>query len=167
MALRAGYYGIKNKLLKQLINIPAQIVGKADASLLATVQTELTASRAYAVGEQFVYNGLLYKVTQAIASGGDIIIDTNAELAPSVSEQINGVIKSFTFSGTLAANGTVGFTLPADGKCARGALCSIDEYVSISLLTQVGESKGLILRKTDGSIPSGTYQFRVFYTTKY
>ena len=88
MALRAGYYGIKNKLLKQFINIPAQIVGKADASLLATVQTELTADKAYAVGEQFVYNQVLYKVTQAIANGAAITIGTNAELAGSVTEQI-------------------------------------------------------------------------------
>ena len=92
MALRAGYYGIKNKLLKQLINIPAQIVGKADASLLATVQTELTASKAYAVGEQFVYNQVLYKVTQAIASGAAITIGTNAVVAGSVMEQIGGYI---------------------------------------------------------------------------
>lgn len=91
MALRAGYYGIKNKLLKQLINIPAQIVGKADASLLATVQTELTASKAYTVGEQFVYNQLLYKVTQAIAQGATITIGTNVVVVGSVTEQISNL----------------------------------------------------------------------------
>lgn len=89
MALRAGYYGIKNKLLKQLINIPAQIMGKADASLLATVQTELTADKAYEVGEQFIYNQLLYKVTQPIASGAAITIGTNAVVAGSVTEQLS------------------------------------------------------------------------------
>lgn len=101
MALRAGYYGIKNKLLKQLINIPAQIMGKADASLLATVQTELTADKEYVVGDQFVYNQVLYKVTQAIASGAAITIGTNAVLAGSITSQLNDVSSGTIYEGIV------------------------------------------------------------------
>jgi hypothetical protein len=38
----------------------------------ATYQSTLTASKAYKVGEYLTYNGYLYRVTTAIASGGTI-----------------------------------------------------------------------------------------------
>lgn len=44
---------------------------------LANVETGTTASRAYAVGESFCWNGLLYRVTQAISSGGTLTPGTN------------------------------------------------------------------------------------------
>lgn len=56
--------------------------------MLAPIQTTLTALKAYAVGEQFVYNGLLYEVTAAIASGGTITIGGNCKLADNVTNQI-------------------------------------------------------------------------------
>jgi hypothetical protein len=43
----------------------------------ATYQATLTASKAYKVGEFLTYNGYLYRVTTAIASGGTITIGTN------------------------------------------------------------------------------------------
>lgn len=45
--------------------------------LTATVEPISTASQAYAVGDYFVYSGLLYKCTADIASGGTITPDTN------------------------------------------------------------------------------------------
>ena len=56
--------------------------------LIAPIQSNLTASKAYAVGEQFVYNGLLYEVTAAIASGGTITINGNCKLSDNVTNQI-------------------------------------------------------------------------------
>ena len=56
--------------------------------MIAPIQTTLVAVKAYAVGDQFVYQGLLYKVTAAIASGGTIIIDGNCELSECVTNQI-------------------------------------------------------------------------------
>lgn len=66
----------------------SSMTGKADTTLIAPVQTTLTASKAYEVGEQFVYNQVLYKATQAIASGAAITIGTNAELAGNITDQI-------------------------------------------------------------------------------
>lgn len=43
----------------------------------ATYEATSTASKAYAVGKRFIYNGYLYKVTTAIAQGGTIIPNTN------------------------------------------------------------------------------------------
>lgn len=56
--------------------------------MLAPIQTTLVASKAYAVGEKFVYNGLLYEVTAAIASGGTITIGGNCKLADNITNQI-------------------------------------------------------------------------------
>lgn len=56
--------------------------------LIAYVQTSLTASKTYVVGEQFIYNGLLYKATATIAQGGTITINGNCTLADSVTKQI-------------------------------------------------------------------------------
>lgn len=48
---------------------------------LAYVETGTTASRAYAVGEYFCWNGLLYRVTSPIPSGGTFTPGTNCEEA--------------------------------------------------------------------------------------
>ncbi len=56
--------------------------------LVAPIQSNLTASKAYAKGEQFIYNGLLYKAKSSITSGATITIGTNAELADCVTKQI-------------------------------------------------------------------------------
>jgi hypothetical protein len=85
--------------LKRNIVTPV-VSGKADLTLIAPVQTTLTASKAYAVGEQFVYNQVLYKVTQAIAQGAQITIGTNAVLAGSVTEQHLKYI-DIDYSGTI------------------------------------------------------------------
>ncbi len=75
--------------------------------LIAYVQTTLTASKAYAIGDQFVYNGLLYKATAAIAQGGTIVINGNAVLADSVTEQINKLFKTVTVTATTDINSVI------------------------------------------------------------
>ena len=45
----------------------------------ATVEASSTASRAYAVGENLVYDSVMYKVTTAIAAGGTITPGTNVQ----------------------------------------------------------------------------------------
>ena len=50
---------------------------KAENQSLAPIESSATASRNYSVGQQFVYNGLLYEATSAIASGGTITPGSN------------------------------------------------------------------------------------------
>lgn len=52
---------------------------KANPSQIAYVETGTTASRAYAVGECFCWNGLLYRVKASISSGGTFTPGTNCE----------------------------------------------------------------------------------------
>lgn len=67
------------------------LVPKANQTVIATRQTNLTASRAYKVGEQFIYNNVLYKATAAISSGGTINIGSggNATTADNITTQIS------------------------------------------------------------------------------
>ena len=80
-----------------LVNAINEVDGHADNAqatannaqqMIAPIQTTLVALKDYAVGEQFVYNGLLYEVTAAVASGGTLTINGNCKLANSVTNQI-------------------------------------------------------------------------------
>ena len=71
------------------------LVPKANQAVIATRQTNLTASRAYKVGDQFIYNNTLYRATAAISSGGTINIGSggNATTADNVTTQISNLSK--------------------------------------------------------------------------
>lgn len=53
--------------------------GKANPGQLAYVETGTTASQAYAVGEYFCWNGLLYRAKTAIGNGDTFTENTNCE----------------------------------------------------------------------------------------
>lgn len=81
---------------------------------LAYVETGTTATRAYAVGEYFCWNGLLYRVKTAISSGASFTPGTNCEQVTSgglnsVLSYASGESYSFTgiFAGISNANGTL------------------------------------------------------------
>ena len=84
---------------------------KANQSQIAYVETGTTTSRAYSVGEYFCWNGLLYRVTAAISSGGTITPGTNCEQA-TVGAELTA-IDSKMYQVKYEANGTYTYTLPA------------------------------------------------------
>lgn len=59
--------------------------------LIAPIQLTLTADKTYNVGDQFVYEGLLYEVTATIASGTSITIGSNCQLTDTVAEQLTAI----------------------------------------------------------------------------
>lgn len=67
---------------------PTQLDAKANQAQLATVETGPNSSKAYAVGEYFCWNGLLYRVKTAITSAGvPFNVGTNCE-ATTVGEEL-------------------------------------------------------------------------------
>ena len=86
---------------------------KLNQTVIATRQANLTASKAYAIGEQFIYNNILYRATAAIASGGTITIGGNATAADNITSQISnlanrlGTLKAFSFTGTCDSGGSL------------------------------------------------------------
>ena len=67
----------------------------------------------HSVGTYLVYDGMLYKVTRAIAAGEDLVVGTNisattagAEIV-SLNKGLNTFVKTITFTATTSANGNV------------------------------------------------------------
>ena len=126
----------------------------------APVETTLTASQAYAVGEYFQYSNNLYQVTSAIASGGTITIGTNCTLVPSLGAEIAKLNSSLAdsmggtsdkFQFTTDGNGNYGYVKKVSGA---------DTFFPFS-----GKIKAYIVRNgqecfyenTDGSYGISTY----------
>lgn len=62
---------------------------KADQSLIAPVETNpSSASQGYAIGEQFILNGLLSEATASIAQGAAFVLNGNYKLASPLAEQL-------------------------------------------------------------------------------
>lgn len=99
---------------------------KASNQSLAPIESTSTATRNYSIGQQFVYNGLLYEATSAIASGGTITPGSNcarttvAEELSALNDSLanHGVYYGGTFdttsiSGNSAQNKVAEMSLPA------------------------------------------------------
>lgn len=87
-------------------NLQTAVGSKADQSMIAPVETSTTASQAYAIGEQFILNGILYTATAAITAGGTITIDGNCTASDTVTEQIHE--EQFNVRGTQVS--VMGYT---------------------------------------------------------
>lgn len=86
---------------------------------IAPVETDLTsASKAYAVGQKFIHDGVLYQAKTAIAQGAALVLNTNYEAADDVSSEIqtltNNLSDEVEVRAKLGAHNLVdidGFTL--------------------------------------------------------
>ena len=97
------------------------LFGKSDLSNLATVESNATASRSYAVGECLVYNGILYKVTTAIAAGGTITPNSNVT-AVNVGGQIGEIDAKIKYITNAAAGASAVLNVPTGCRCLVVAL---------------------------------------------
>lgn len=82
---------------------PAQLAGKANQAQLATAETGNTASRAYAVGEYFCWNGNYYQAIAPIAVGVSFVPDQNCKLT-----SIGAEISRKEETGTITYTRTLG-----------------------------------------------------------
>lgn len=114
-------------------NLQTAVSGKANETIIAPVEASLTASRAYAIGEQFIYSGTLYTATAAITAGGTITIGGNCTASDSVTEQIEDVPKNLSYK--VVESGTT----IAQLKTALAAL-SYDDYLKSYLQIVDNES---------------------------
>lgn len=87
---------ISDDIEKQIDDVNSSIStingNKANQTVIAPRQANLTASKAYAVGEQFIYNNILYRATAAIAKNAAITIGGNATTADNITTQISKLI---------------------------------------------------------------------------
>lgn len=71
---------------------------KLNQTVIATRQANLTASKAYVVGEQFIYNNTLYEVTAAISKNAAITIGGNCKVADNITSQISNFKNSIKWT---------------------------------------------------------------------
>lgn len=112
-----------------ITNLQTAVSGKANESIIAPVETSLTASRAYAIGEQFIYAGTLYTATASITAGGTIVIDGNCTASDTVTEQIAnaGGLPSNMEYGIQATNGsTRTITLSKNYSAMGGCILQVN-----------------------------------------
>ena len=101
--------------------------GSSCEELIAPVETSTTASQAYAIGEQFILNGVLYTATAAITAGGTITIDGNCTASDSITEQIHEEqfnVRSTQVSVTGYTSTSNMYKFPNDGYVSIAASSS-------------------------------------------
>lgn len=88
--------------------IPYRLANPEDITetqqMIAPIEAGPTASKAYAKGKQLIYNGLLYKVTTAIAQGDTLTVDTNIALSDDVVTQLETLTKNAPKYGTSSSS---------------------------------------------------------------
>lgn len=116
--------------------------GSSCEELIAPVETSTTASQAYAIGEQFILNGVLYTATANISAGGTITIDGNCTASDSLTEQIHE--EQFNVIGTMKSllsytSSSATYTFPNDGYCSVNATAS-NSQCRLRLVDAVGNN---------------------------
>lgn len=113
--------------------IPYELANPEDITdtqeMIAPIEAGPTASQAYAVGKQLVYNGLLYKVTSAIAQGDTLTAGTNIALSDDVTTQLltlkNQVPKYGTSSTAASTTAKTASTTDGDFVLQTGAVVRV------------------------------------------
>lgn len=78
---------------------------------IATVETNASsASKAYAAGDQLVFNDILYKVTAPISQGGTLTVGTNITPGDKVTSQIGALTNQLGALGLSVVNGKLCYT---------------------------------------------------------
>ena len=85
--------------------------GGASSEAIAPIEESSTASKAYAVGDLFFYENVLYKVTIAISSGGTIVTEgNNANVTETnIDSELKGKNDEWSSTATVS-NGAVSFS---------------------------------------------------------
>lgn len=101
---------------------------------IADVEHTSTASRAYSVNEYLYYNGVLYRVTSAITSGGTLAVGTNitqASFANEVTSMFSYESKSAVRNKSITGNANVYYLTNSSVSLKKG-LNIIDVAFSIN-----------------------------------
>ena len=90
---------IRNPITGDLTNASGGVINPKSINEMIAPIEDGTASKAYAVGEQFIMNDLLCEATQAIAQGDTMVIGTNCEESEQLSKQVREINDSLTANG--------------------------------------------------------------------
>lgn len=92
--------------MKSVIDFANQVKDYAAAGkAIASVENGTTAVGTYAVGEQFIREGVLYKAKTSITAGDTLTLNTNYELADDLDTQIGNVKQALSDLGLTVVDG--------------------------------------------------------------
>lgn len=142
--LQGGADGIDNIQGKQLANRTRYLKDKIESSQakIAPVEESEESAHAYAIGEQFMFNDILYKATAAIAEGDTITPGTNCSASDEVVKQLEN-----HKSDTTNPHNTTAAQVGAYTKAQTEALLNsgafdtsalVDESKAVNLLDLLG-----------------------------
>ena len=87
---------IRNPITGELTNASGGVINPKSINEMIAPVEDGTASKPYAVGEQFIMNDLLCEATQAIAQGDTMVIGTNCEESEQLSKQVKDINSNLT-----------------------------------------------------------------------
>lgn len=128
-------------------------------SLIAPVQKTLIADKTYNVGNQFIYDDKLYKVTVLINATDNIVIGTNAELADDITTQMNA--RADIVSRVNIPRDNTFYECPSDGFLAINV--KANQEMDIAIYGAVNNSYSL---RKDIKNTTGTGMYDCIYLKK-
>lgn len=136
---KAKITALQNKELSQDTEI-SRVERNAQDMITAYNEASATSTHAYAVGDYFIYNNVLYRATAAIAVGATIVPDTNCTTTNVTSEliQLNNDLNKGSVSVT------------ADGIKTYKQL--LDGLYTLIDLSKVTNNSKLVVEYSNGSL---------------
>ena len=117
----AAEWGTITGTLSDQTDLNTALAAKDNASNIATIEATSSASQAYAVGDYLVYNGQLYSVTAAIASGETITPGTNVS-ATNAGAELSALKNGLTVTTSSNITASSGVSLRAFTALKFGAV---------------------------------------------
>ena len=108
--------------------------------LIAPVLATMVSDRAYAVGEQFIVNNVLYKITQAVSAADvPLVVGNNCEVSDSITQQLNTKNQLVTrvVENFVATDGYITFP---NGRCVVSAAVTISSLYCPLFIIPVNNS---------------------------
>lgn len=126
-----------------------------NVNAIANIQNNLVANKAYAIGDQFVYQGNVYKATASIASGATITINGNCALVDSLADQATQIKASLT-SHDYELLGT-----KTDGTSVAIDASKYEEFIVVvypqNAMGYTIKIPAILLSSTQTSLGAGSY----------
>ena len=134
-------------------------------SLIAPIQETLVAYKDYAVGDCFILDGVMYRMTQAVLQGATIVIGTDCEVAPPVTDMINNYNLRYTDDG-LTFDAKLDHD-PATGYVKWGNIVIINLRVALNAATTAGETLTITGFPPYNNITTATSVYGIFSRPNY
>ena len=151
-------------------NLQTAVAGKANETIIAPAEASLTASRAYAIGDQFIYSGTLYTATAAITSGGTITVDGNCTASDTVTEQIanaGGItVLHNSYPLTSSSTGNAGLTLDPDTYIILNVYCQSNSYFPLLFTTTQDKYAVHLIDGNGARVASQAFTLEVDYIAR-